>query len=114
MTEEAPVLAEVPIVVTPERPSRPVSLVAVAAAVGLVIGAAGVGVPWLLTTHGTGVTRGLPLTAPDTLGGVDKADVQPVKLKDDFAHRQFAQRNATNDHENTTRVSAASEDDLAR
>ncbi|QYN18864.1 hypothetical protein [Amycolatopsis sp. DSM 110486] len=106
VTEEVPVLTEVPAVATPQGRSRPVSLV-IAAAIGLAIGAAGVGIPWLLTAHDSGVVSGLPLKAPDTLGGVDRADVQPVKLKDDFAHRQFAQRNATNDRENTTRVSAA-------
>ncbi|WP_326835179.1 hypothetical protein VSH64_09675 [Amycolatopsis rhabdoformis] len=107
MTEEVPVLAEVPTIATPPRHrSRRVPLV-IAAVVGLVVGAAGVGVPWFVTAHDSGVVSGLPLEAPDTLGGVDRADVYPIKLKDDESHRQFAQRNATTDRENTNRLSAA-------
>ncbi|MFI5614128.1 hypothetical protein [Amycolatopsis sp. NPDC051903] len=106
VTEEPPVLVEVPVVATPPRRSRSFSLV-VAAAIGLGVGAAGVGVPWFLAAHDAGVVSGLPLSAPDTLGGVDRADVSPIKFKDDFAHRQYAQRNATNDRENGTRISAA-------
>ncbi|MEV4603692.1 hypothetical protein AB0K15_40730 [Amycolatopsis sp. NPDC049253] len=79
----------------------------VAAAIGLAAGAAGVGVPWFVTTHDAGLVSGLPLKAPDTLGGVDKADVYPIKIKDDYAHRQFAERNATNDRENGNRISTA-------
>ncbi|MGW4487465.1 hypothetical protein ACWEOE_26910 [Amycolatopsis sp. NPDC004368] len=107
MTEEVPALVEQSVVAAPPpRRSRWVSLV-VTAAIGLVVGAVGVGVPWYLTAHDSGVVSGLPLKAPDTLGGVDRADVYPVKLKDDEAHRQFAQRNATNDRENGNRLSAA-------
>lgn len=106
-SKDSPVTQHLPVLVeTPAPPRRSVSPV-IAAAIGLVVGAAGVGVPWLLTTHDTGVASGLPLQAPATLGGVDKADVQPVKVKDDLAHRQFAQRNATSDRENTNRVAAA-------
>ncbi|MEW2508296.1 hypothetical protein AB0878_48325 [Amycolatopsis sp. NPDC047767] len=106
MTQEVPVPPDVLAVATPQRRSRPVSL-AVAAAIGLAIGGIGVGVPWILSAHDSGAVSGLPLKAPDTLGGVDRADVSPVKVKDDDSHRQLAQHNATNDRENGNRISAA-------
>ncbi|MET7990856.1 hypothetical protein ABZU76_08085 [Amycolatopsis sp. NPDC005232] len=106
MTEDVPEFVETPIVAAPPRRSR-WGFLAMGAAIGLVVGAAGVGAPWFLSAHDSGVVSGLPLKAPDTLGGVDRADVYPVKVKDDYAHRQFAQRNATNDRENGNRISAA-------
>jgi hypothetical protein len=71
---------------------------------GLVVGAAAVGMPWLATRHNSSSEREPPLTAPDTLGGAGKANASPVK--DDFAHHQFVQRNADDNRETSSRVSA--------
>ena len=87
-------------------PKRP--LVVPAALGGLIVGAALVGIPWLLFGTSGGAANSSPLTVPDTLGGLERSQVAVGKVTDNTGvAKSEADRDDKDNRENAARVSAA-------